>query len=303
MLDGPINISVTILRDGDPWLSVDADRYATVYSLKESISARSGVEMSQQRLVYSGKVLVNEMSLYHYGITDGSRVYYVPAPRAGLSRPRPNSILNRLWSLTHELPVVDSRRFSEVVLLIREVLDDPAVRARAKIDARLKDALDKAEETVTKTERPISRRTQDFEARNQDLLLDQFDSTPEGFCMMRSLAENESESDEEELPEPTRIRFVRQISERPLPVPWASKGGQVLRNAGLRVAAGLMTREPRSGRRVTFESRAQSGGTYSEAVEVLKARGFRDEDVILQALRETDGNIQHAAQLLQRRMN
>jgi hypothetical protein len=71
----------------------------------------------------------------------------------------------------------------------------------------------------------------------------------------------------------------------------------------LRVSVGSTTCEPRSGRRVTFESRAPSRGRYSEAVEVLKAMGFRDEEVILQALREADGNIQRAAKLLQRRMN
>jgi hypothetical protein len=303
MLREPTRITVTILRAGTSWLTLDTDRYETVYSLKELIADRSGVPASQQRLVYGGKILVNEMSLYYYGITDGSHVYYVPGPRPPPSRPRPSCILNKLWSLTHELPGADSRRFTEIVLLIREILEDPTVRARSKIDPRLRENLEKAEELITKAERPVSRRTQDFEARNQDVLLDQFDSTPEGFSMMRALVENSSESDDEEQPEPTRVKFVRRISERPLPNPWASKSGRVLCNAGMRVSVGSMTCEPRSSRRVTFENRAPSRGRYSEALEVLKAMGFKDEDVILQALREADGNIQRAAQLLQRRMN
>jgi hypothetical protein len=289
ILDVHPSLTVTIYRHRDPWLTLTVDPYSTVSSLKDLISERSGLLPTQHRLIFNGSILTNEMTLSYYRISNSSRIYFLPLP-ARSHRPRPYQRLNQLWPLLDELGVVDSSRYVDLVCEIKDIIEDPAILSLSRIDPVVRDAVDDALALVAATARPTSRKMADFHARCQDQLFDQFEGAPDGMRVLQSLVD-EMENDDAPAP-PMRIRPAGRISDRPLPNPWSAR----------RKEGALYT----SAMRLSFggsELRKDARLKFSEEVAVLKNMGFRDEDRILQALCETNGNVHLAAKLLQSRMN
>jgi hypothetical protein len=287
----PRPLTLAIYRQRDPWLTLTVDPYATVSALKQLVAQHSGLMPSQHRLVFNGAVLAGEMSLSHYRIADGSRIYSL-AVAAPPARPRPYQLLNRLWPLLDGLSAPDPARFVDAVCGIRDIIEDPAILSLARIDPVVRDAVDDAAALLAAARRPTSRRTRDFHARCQDQLLDQFEGAPDGMRVLQAIVDDAGEP-EEAPPEPTRIRAAARICERPLPNPWAArrKDGALYASA-VRLSFG--EREPAARRDARIR--------FSEEVAALKDMGFRDEERILQALCETNGNVHLAAKLLQSRM-
>jgi hypothetical protein len=282
----PTFITVIIKRNTETWLTLEIDKFSTVAALKDRICQNSGLSPSQVRLVFSGKLLSNEMSLSFYDIRNGSQIYCVFQSQP-IQRQRPEQLLNRLTSLLDELPEADSRRYTDLVSEIRWIIDNPLVQSLSRIDNSVKSVLSNAEVTLKNTRRPSSRRMRTFRAKVQDSFLDQIDASPDGFRILPSLLESD-EPEERDPPETTRIRPARKICERPLPNPWSKSDRGVLYSSAVRMSVASPA--------VSAKAR------WLKEVALLKGMGFSDEDHILEALCETNGNVQLAAQLLQGRM-
>jgi hypothetical protein len=280
----PAPITVSVNRNRSPWLPLEINPYCTVSTLKDAISRKSGLYPSQQRLVFHGTVLQNEMSLSYYNITSGSQLYFVALPAPAPPRARPYQLLNRLWPLLDELSSADSQRYLDVVGEIKQIIEDPVIQSLSRIDAAVKDAISDAWGFIEIAQRPVSPKTQTLKARAQDQLLDQFDNSPEGIRILQAAMEEISDQDAGPLPEPTRVKYSARISERPLPNPWtAQRRDGAIYTSGFRLSFG--------------EGSARL--KFSREVAVLKHMGFNDEDRIVRALCQTNGNVRLAAQLLE----
>jgi hypothetical protein len=286
----PSPITISINRNRQPWFSLQINPYSTVSSLKSLISTKSGLYPSQQRLIFRGTILLNEMSLSYYNITNGSELYFVPIPPPSQPRARPYHLLNKLWSLLDQLSSANSHRYLDIVSEIKQIIENPVIQSLSRIDAAVKDAIDDAWSLIETTQRPISAKSQTLRARGEDQLLDQFDNSPEGIRILQAALDEISDREIGPLPEPTKVRYSARISEKPLPNPWAMKRRDgAIYSSGFRLSFG------------EFEGSARM--KFSKEVAVLKDMGFNDEDRIVKALCQTNGNVRLAAQLLENPTN
>jgi hypothetical protein len=289
MDDTAATVTISLQLNNKPWRLQSVDRFSTVLGLKELIASACGLCPFQQRLVFAGQLLEDEMSLDFYQITNNSRVYLLPIRQ---SRENPRFHLTRLTALISEASASDCRTARAAVAGIKSLLDNPVLVALSRIDDTVKSTLEEADVIVNGFESRRSPDTSDVQARAQDQLMSQFDTSPEGFRAMVSLLESNSESDEERFADPTRIQPAVRICERPLPTPWASKKKSVLYRSALRVSVGAREAPRKS---VTF---GIAKAKFPQQMAVLKDMGFSDEDRIMQALCETNGNVQLAAKRL-----
>jgi hypothetical protein len=263
-------------------------------ALKERLADDIGVFPSQQHLVYSGRVLLDEMSLDFYKIRSGSVIYYLPVIQRDFVGQQPLHLLTDLMHLLKELPDADSRRFTDLIVEIRSILANSTLQASARIDPHTKQILLDAEETISTAQRPISRRTRASHARGQDLVLDSYDSSPDGFRTLQSMLEPDPEPIDDA--NRTKTRFRKRIGNHPLPNPWVESRNNrysVFHSSGLRISFRPSIGTPTAARSPIARSR------FSKQVAVLKNMGFDDETDILEALAEANGNVQLAAKLLQ----
>jgi hypothetical protein len=290
------------LRDGSV-LSILANRYDTVLHLKESLAVCTGIYASQQRLVYAGYVLADEMSLDYYRIRSGSQLFFVAADSSLQVGQRPYQMLSDLLHLLDELPSAESRRFSEIINDIRYIISNSTVRASARIDPEVKQLLEEAEETINNAKRPISRRMHDFLARLQDCNVDPCDLSGDD---LDTVVNDELDKEDDDAP-PTNIRYRKHVSNQPLPLTWTGQqrtGKSVFHRSAMRLSFAAVAPAPGdsiTSRKATFDSGGctSARSRFSRQLAVLRNMGFHDERVMLDALSQTNGNVQLAARLIQ----
>lgn len=64
-------------------LSIDRDPQMTVHQLKDAIHAKQSVPVDQQRLVFQGKQLEDNMTLQDYGIEANSAIHLILRLKGG----------------------------------------------------------------------------------------------------------------------------------------------------------------------------------------------------------------------------
>jgi hypothetical protein len=294
MLSSPVDypppfITIFVNRNHEPWFSVDVDAYATVSSLKDIISKKTGMYPSQQRLVFRGVVLANEMSLSYYNITNGSRIYFVPVAQQSAPRAQTCNLLHNLWPLLDQLSPGASCPCSDLRSRIQAIIEDPVIESLARTDSAVKDAVGGAWKVTAAAARPTAGKMRGVLSRAHDLLLDQFDNSADGVRILRSVVEEVLAEESARAPpsEPTRIRPACRICERPLPNPWpGTRREGPLYASGLRLSLG--------------PADAGAMAEFAREVEMLREMGFTDEGRMLHALSEAKGNVHFAAQLLER---
>jgi hypothetical protein len=246
---------------------------------------------------------MNELSLDFYGIRNGSQVYFMPVKQAMPARARPYRLLNRLLALLEELPGADARRYTDIVSEISSVMEHPSVQSMAKIDIDVQQLLEDAESIVSSSQRPQSRRHKLFLARNQDLALDQFDASPEGLHVMKTILDEANDDEFMRIPPaPTALKYRSTVSDKALPNPWSVRKNKAISpfaSASLSLPSGSF----RSIGTETFDElegwmMPRLKTRFSQQLAALKKMGFSDDDVILQALSEAKGDVQMAAKLL-----
>ena len=264
------------------------------------------IGLVQQHLVFRGTVLRDDLTLAYYNIDCSSKVYLVIIQPRKMERPRPFVMATKLMRLTEELPEADSERYSEIIFEITQIIQDPIFLANARINPEVQTIISEAIEAMETTERPISRKTAEFIARNQDIFFDQFESSPDGLRVFQSILED-SEDEPDQTPQTTHINYTPKIQTKALPNPWRNKETIFQDCKSLRVSLPSSPPDLRSPRRVPNKrpnNRSPILETdlrtkFESQLTTLKLMGFKDENVILKALSETNGNVQKAARILQ----
>lgn len=290
-----------------------------VYTLKEKISSELGLTPEQQSLVYRAKVLADDLSLSYYGIHDGSIVFLVPKKSARQSRPLPSQLVSRLFALLDSLPEVSSTQYQITVNEINELLKNPILKSASRINPEIQQILDDAEQTVKNSERPLSEKTIQFVAKNQDIAMAQFEASPDGYRILQSVMEEEQIEDEGTIPEYTNIQYPKRLNDRPLPNCW--KKDSVFQMAAKNISNYQYSTptyidyhqqqyhyswENQIGN-YPYQYGKKDGSTsrlkekFATQLKLLKNMGFSDEEGILQALSESDGNVQKAVFILRSR--
>ncbi|KAF9185823.1 hypothetical protein BGZ51_002424 [Haplosporangium sp. Z 767] len=99
---GDIQVTIKSLKSGQ-W-TVDVSAQGTIADLKKALQAKTGIEVSTQRLVLKGKALVDNKMLEEYGLTSGSIVHLFSksggAPAAAPSDSSPATLATSVSSST-----------------------------------------------------------------------------------------------------------------------------------------------------------------------------------------------------------
>lgn len=199
-------IKVRIKRNDGSWFNVEVNKYGTILSLKEIIYEKTGYIPENQRLVFAGKILNDEMTLTFYKISENSQVYLVPKKTPNLipkqlssntiinPRPKPIQLLNKMMMLLRKFRDISAEEYTTTISEITEIINDPTVQSFSRINEDAKQLLKDAQNIIANSERPMSQKTKYFIAKSKDFVFDQFDSTPEGFRILQSLVNEDSES-------------------------------------------------------------------------------------------------------------
>ena len=300
---------------GRPFV-IRASRNDTVLSLKERITAKTGLYPQQQRLIYKGIILTDELTIGFYDITQNQTLYLAAYKNKQIHQ-KPEEKLRQLISLTQQLEIAQPPKFNEIITEIKELVEDPILKGYSRLDQRAADAIQNAVETMETVERPQSRQTEQYLAKTTDYALSLVDSAPDGLRMLQSIIDDYSSDDDSNYNnKPTRVEYRPRIMTKPLPPLKGTKN--IFQSSAIRTfqTRKEMTHTPRESTKLfsladvpEFDELHEIpfGSDYDQTlsqkfasqVEILKKMGFDDERNILQALGETNGNVQKAAKLLQ----
>lgn len=300
-------------------MEVQASRIDTIFSIKEQIMRIIFIPPQQQRLVFRGKVLCDDMTLSFYNINPNDTLYLAILKKKD-ERPKASTLVSRLLELVNSLPDLSSAKFNLAIDEINSILDHPVLKSTARINPEIQQIIEDATQAVKTTERPLSEKTIQFMAQSQDLTYAQFEATPDGYRLLKSVMEEEanqaSDSDNRDTGY-TNVNYVSKLSEKSLPNCWKKKKN-VFQNTALSLTPKNFKslnhtysnyyKRPNEVPKNTWESQAQKKDPisvlkvkFADQINALKDMGFTDEEIILQALRETGGNVRKAEQLLRNR--
>jgi hypothetical protein len=288
------------MRDGSS-IFILADRFDPVLKLKEALTEKLGLMASQQHLIFAGKLLWDELSLDFYKICAGSQIYLLSTNQSRGHRQNAQDLCAQLAQLLDELLAADSGRYLDVIQEIYSIYTNPSVQSQARIDPNAQQLLIRARQTIIHSQRPISRRTTAFLARAQDLALYGCEASGKGLRPAKSLIDDGDTlvTEEDSVLSVTNLQYRKRISSQPLPNAWIFK--ERISDSRLKAEG---TEETWLSTPSDLPSAvdgglsAESSQEFSHEVEALKGMGFDDEIIILDALAETNGNVQLAAQLL-----
>jgi hypothetical protein len=290
-----MDITVSILRSGLHWLSLTIDRYSTVLSLKETLWQHCRLPPSQQRIVFSGQILLNELTLDFYNVSNHSNLHFLPAKR---SIETTQSVVRKLNGLIENCVSSDRERRKDVVMEIVWLLSDPLLRSSAEIDPWVADVVSRADELVNSIERGKTDRVTCLRARARDQYMHHVDNAPNAVRLMTEMLDSDGGVENTEERQPMRIVPAHRVCERPLPNPWDSgreKNG--LYAPALKIKGSPERGSPR--KVVVFGSPTKR---FAEQIATLRDMGYADDDRIVEALSETNGNVTLAAEKLEDRM-
>lgn len=81
------SITVNVKCSNADKFEVTTTTTATVAEFKTALSAVSGVEVENQRLIYKGRVLKDDLALDFYGVEEGQTVHLVKGGKARAEQP------------------------------------------------------------------------------------------------------------------------------------------------------------------------------------------------------------------------
>lgn len=297
---------------------IHASSMDSIFSIKEQIMRISFIPPQQQRLVFKGKILFDEMTLAYYNISS-QETLYLAVLKKKIERPKPQALVNRLVELINQLNNAPASKYSSIVDEISTLIDHPILKAAARINPEIQQILENAAQEVSTSERPLSEKRAQLMAFTHDLSFAEFESSPDGYRLFQSFLEeeeaNQDASIENRIPVYTNVSYTSKPSSRELPNCW-KRLNSVFQNAALSLTPRLYRNSPQHYSYFDNSTTGISSHTwdpktnyramilkerFADQLNLLKSMGFTDEECILQALRETGGNVKKAEQLLRNR--
>lgn len=314
MISARSDILLRVKRLEAPSFIIPCRTSNTVLEIKEKITLKSGLYPYQQRLVYRGRVLNDEVSIGYYGITGNATIYLAPIKQNRSVRTKPEVMIAKLQDLCIKY---QTNHKNDTKLEIKELINNTLIISLARIDINASNILAAARELIEnddESQQPDY--IDEYVAKATDNAFNQIEASPEGLIVLQCLLndaeaqlddENEFDSEEEIIqdhmaypqyqnPNVTNISYAPRISVAPLPplkgTYSTQKRGPARRSFnGNATAISIITglHHPKC------DSLLER---YAQQVAILKRMGFDDEIAILEVLGETGGNVQKAAQIL-----
>ena len=300
-------ISLTIrLSSGDSF-AVSCGAMSTVLELKEIISRRTGFLENQQRLVYKGKILSDNLSLSFYQIQNNATLFMVPVKRSPAKHQNPKEIIEKLRKLTNEIRIAPPNKVAQIANEIRDLTTNSFLLSYASINSEALQIIEEAQNEIEEAEQDVDSESAQYIAQANDITMNQIESSADGLRTLTSLLEEDLKEDAEKydftFDEPTVVsEKPAKISDSPLPL--LSQAKISTSSSYYILPTGQEFRYDLSDEDFWCETdfKRYIKQKYAQQVEMLKDMGFEDEQTILQALGETGGNVLLAFQILQSRL-
>ncbi|OHT00495.1 ubiquitin 1 [Tritrichomonas foetus] len=215
---------------------VSISLFQSTIELKKKIEENNNIPLAEQRLIFLGKLLSDDFSLAYYGIRDKSVIFLIAKKAQSPPRQTPSRQILRLTQLIEQYYNSKLNDYQEVLTEITEIIQNPMVKAAARINSEFQLKIEEAHEILQTAEHPISTKNVMFIAKAHDMTLTHFESTPDGFRFLQSLIKDEeSLSAHSSFQIPTNLCYQTELSNKPLPQCWnrprnCHGGNYLLRN-------------------------------------------------------------------------
>ena len=300
-------VFLTIKLSGEPSFHVRCSILSTVLELKELISKHSGLLENQQRLVFNGKILNDNLTLSFYNIKDKSTIYLVPTKRSSSPHSNPKMMIEKLKNLLNDLHETSPIKARTKINEIRNLITNPLLLSFAAISSEALEIIEEAQIEIDDIEQDADDISTQYIAQANDTALNQIESSADGLRTLTAILDDDKKEDT--IPydccydEPTVIcPKPTKISDSPLPT--LSQTKIVPSNSFYILPTGDECHYEFSNEDFWCETdfKRYMKQKYAQQVAMLKDMGFDDEQIVLQALGETGGNVLLAFQILQSRI-
>ncbi|EAY04280.1 Ubiquitin family protein [Trichomonas vaginalis G3] len=296
-MEGTLTLTVR-LGKSDTY-TVNAWSSDTVNTVKELLVEKTSLQPNQMRLVFAGKVLSDEITLQFYEIVDGSKLYLVPDRNAMKTRQNPKQMIIELRALIKESQVAHPSTLRRILRQLKELISNSLLLSFASISSEAFEAIEDAQSEIEKIERVVNDESSQYLAQTADSTITQIESTSDGLRTLQAIYNDgmyDMENHEEYIP--FEITIIPDPTEAPSEEPLPS-----LYNDRLIDNTSTISQIPENYDEDYDNSKLYNRNLirqkYAQQVAILKQMGFVDEQFILQALGESNGNIQMAVQILQ----
>ena len=278
-----------------------AHSFETIFSIKEKIYILSGFLPNQQQLIFKGKILIDDITLTYYKIQENSIIFLVPIKRDKSLKLGPTKIIERIKELIKKLHKSNHFKYKEIISEIKNLISDSTLISFSSISREARDIINDATIEINSFETPFCDQSIKCIAQSTDLTLAQIESNPDGLRILKSIYEEDInfENPEKKIDFEdsfTFIEYEKKLSEKPLPTICFQKIFHQDSLINLN-STRINLNDEDFWSENDFKKYLKN--KFSQQVAILKKMGFDDEQIILQALGETNGNVQLAAQILQ----
>ena len=305
-------------------VEVRISQHSTILNLKEKIENEIHCFVEQQKLIFRGKILNNDLSLGYYGISNNSIIYIVITPEKIHNVSNPRFLIEKVKTLLQQIKSTKIHKRTKIVSEIKEILEKPTMIAFISFSKEAAEIAKEATEQIKMYYVEPEVEKSQLLAQQTDISLNQIEASSDGLRTLQHFYEEELEdteikyaiyaddAEEEEyeyltipLNSPSYPTIVpekpKEISHTPLPAlsqpismfnPFSyTNFGQQSTNTRYDLYNDDFWSEK--------DMKKYMKQKYSQQIAILKYLGFEDEQNIIKALGETNGNVQLAYQILQ----
>lgn len=297
-MEGTLTLSVK-LGNTDVY-TVNAWSTDTVITVKELLVEQTTLQPKQMRLVFAGKVLNDEITLSFYRITNGSVLYLAPIKNAIKIRQNPKQMVIQLKTLLAESQKALPVSLKRISRQMKELISNKLLLSFASISSEAYEVIEQAQVEIEKIERLINDESAKYLAQAADSTIIQIEATSDGLRALQAIyneglivekkKEDFTQLDLTIIPEP-----AAGPSETPLPMIYSDRSVDYYYTS----VSSSNDSEDEDNEIEHVRNRSTIKQKYAQQIEILKSMGYSDEQYILQALGESNGNIQLAVQILQ----
>lgn len=287
----------------------------TIQDIKTILHNKHGYSTESLNLICRGELLIDELSIEGSKIHNIDNIYIFI--KTNKPRPKVNDLISRAKYLMIQV-YSGLPNYEKATKELNELIQNRFLKSRARFDDEVSQMLIEAQQLVESSKRPLSERTKYFIAQNQDTIFAQVEGALNADKMMKAIIDEQNEQEKICLitrPPNTITSYTSQISEAPLPNAWdQTQSLSPIFLSSLRPTTVITGKRSHLMDDVWPEDdnflvrpfapdlTINLKEKFATEVVALKRMGFTDEEIILEALKETGGNVQRAAILIKKRL-
>lgn len=247
----------------------------------------------RMRIVVDGRVMQEGVSANFYKIETDTVIFMVPEKRKQPEKQKPTQLIDELCEKLFKLLFSPTPTQKHLTYDVSEVLKNPVMQSFARINQDAARLMEEAVYILDNFREPISAGMSAFVTRTNDLVATRLEQTKDGMLLLQEFYENDKNRHRISPRQTTNTCYTPAISTNELP-DLASTGVTAFKKAYVR-------------RRGSSSNCIQLRRSFhTRLMRVLKGRlvgaiDVGDDDAIVQAINEADGNISKATMILQNR--